>query len=233
MIELPLVFLGGLLGSAHCIGMCGPFALTIGSGAMNLRVNLTRQFVYTLGRIFTYSTLGALAGFGGWRMAQSMPAIVNLPAVLAVVAGGLLLYQGLLAAGVLRKSIKSGIRGPCLGGTMLATFLIAPGLSNVFLAGVFTGFLPCGLVYAFLALAGSSGSLPVAAVTMAVFGAGTAPIMLLTGCGGSLLSLARRRWLYQLAAWCVVLTGAVSLARGFGFLHIPGWFDAPGCPLCR
>ena len=53
MIELPLVFLGGLLGSAHCVGMCGGFALTIGLGARDVAANVCRQLVYTAGRIFT------------------------------------------------------------------------------------------------------------------------------------------------------------------------------------
>lgn len=233
MLELPLVFLGGLLGSAHCIGMCGPFALAIGAGSANFRGNLWRQLIYTGGRIFTYATLGAMAGFGGWRLAQSIPAIVNVPAILAVLAGGLLLFQGLLAADFIPRGVRGRGSSLCLGGSLLATFLSEPRWNRVFLAGVFTGFLPCGLVYAFLALAGSSANLLTAMATMAVFGAGTAPIMILTGCGGSLMSLANRRRLHKIAAWCVVLTGAVSLARGFGFLHIPGWFDAPGCPYCR
>lgn len=232
MIELPLVFLGGLLGSSHCIGMCGPFALTIGSSASGIGANFVRQLVYTLGRIATYSIAGAIAGFGGMRLTQAFPAIVNLPALLAILAGVLLLYQGLLAAGVLPKSISAN-QSSCLGGTFLASFLTAPGLTNVFLAGVFTGFLPCGLVYAFLALAASSANMATAAAAMAIFGLGTAPIMMLTGCSGSLLSLASRRRVYQIAAWCVVLTGAVSVARGFGFVHIPGWFDPPGCPMCQ
>ena len=46
MIELPLVFLGGLLGSAHCVGMCGGFALSIGLGARGFAANLGRQLIY-------------------------------------------------------------------------------------------------------------------------------------------------------------------------------------------
>ena len=58
MIELPLVLMSGLLGSAHCLGMCGGFALAIGGGATNVRSNLARQLVYTAGRVFTYMVFG-------------------------------------------------------------------------------------------------------------------------------------------------------------------------------
>jgi hypothetical protein len=230
MIELPLVFVAGVLGSGHCIGMCGPFTLVIGASAQPL-ANLLRQAVYTVGRIMTYAMLGAVVGFGGSRLADSIPGVVNVPAILAIAAGLFLLYQGLVAAGWLHAvPIAAGV--PCFAGGFLATFLTRPGLRNVLLAGLLTGFLPCGLVYAFLALAGSSASLIGGASIMAVFGLGTAPVMILTGCGGSLLGLAFRQRLYRLAACCLILTGVVSLARGVGFLCIPGWFESAGCPLC-
>ena len=77
MIELPLVFVAGILGTAHCLGMCGPFALAIGAGASGWRGALGRQFAYTAGRVFTYGVLGAIAGYGGARLTQSLPAIVS------------------------------------------------------------------------------------------------------------------------------------------------------------
>ena len=71
MIELPLLFTAGILGSTHCLGMCGPFALAIGSQAPGWKSNLLRQLVYSAGRIFTYASLGAMAGFGGWRLGRT------------------------------------------------------------------------------------------------------------------------------------------------------------------
>jgi sulfite exporter TauE/SafE len=47
MTELPLVLLGGLLGSAHCFGMCGGFAVGVGLGASGFAANLWRQLIYT------------------------------------------------------------------------------------------------------------------------------------------------------------------------------------------
>ncbi len=90
MIELPLVLVGGLLGSAHCVGMCGGFVLTLGSVAPSWRANLARQLSFGAGRLFTYIALGAAAGYGGFRFA-STAAIPHTQAWLALVAGGLLL----------------------------------------------------------------------------------------------------------------------------------------------
>lgn len=231
MLELPLIFLAGLLGSSHCIGMCGPFALTIGGSSADWSENLWRQGCYSVGRIFTYAILGSFAGFGGWRIAQFAPDAIHLPALLAIVAGALLVYQGLAASGVWGAASANPAGTPCLAGTFFASYLTGSGANNAFLAGLFTGLLPCGLVYAFLALAASAGSWWAGAALMAVFGLGTVPIMVLTGCGGMLLGLAARQRLMTFAAWSVVLTGVVSIVRGFGFLPLGG-SEPAGCPFC-
>ena len=96
----------------------------------------------------------------------------------------------------------------CLAGTFVGPFLNSPRLSNVLLAGVLTGFLPCGLVYGYLALASSSASIRDGLLTMCIFGAGTGPLMILAGTGASLLSHGRRRNLLRISAVCVVLTGS-------------------------
>jgi uncharacterized protein len=248
MIELPLVFLGGLLGSAHCVGMCGGFALLVGSGARGFGGNLTRQAVYSLGRIFTYSVFGATVGYAGLRLSVEAATLVNVQALLAIVAGILLVTQGLISAGVLRRAMAfslipaaggAAVVGPihssgpaCLAGGMLGSFLRNGSPGYVFLAGMLTGFLPCGLVYAYLALAASTSDTFSGALTMAAFGAGTVPAMVLTGGGASLLSLAGRRRMLRMAAWCVVVVGLISLARGVGFLELPGRPAAASCPMC-
>ena len=111
--------------------------------------------------------------------------------------------------------------------------MTAPGWSNVLLAGVLTGFLPCGLVYGFLGLASSSASIFHGLLTMLAFGAGTAPIMILTGAGGSLLSHSARRHLMRVAAVCVMITGLISLARGVMFVAVPRQCPARRLPLLR
>lgn len=236
MMELPLVFLGGLLGSAHCVGMCGGFALSIGIGASGPWSNLRRQLTYTLGRILTYSFLGVAAGYGGFWLSRRAESLVNVQAALSMLAGTLLLVQGLLALGLWPPRLTPGWRfgaAPCLAGTFVGPFLAAPGWSNVLLSGVLTGFLPCGLVYGFLTLASSSASVLHGLLTMCAFGAGTAPLLILTGVGGSLLSRPARRHLLRVSAVCVLLTGVISLARGAMFVQMPGSAALETCPFCR
>jgi sulfite exporter TauE/SafE len=197
-----------------------------------LSANVLRQIVYSAGRIFTYACLGAAAGYVGLRVEQSVSSMVNVSAVLATIAGVVLVYQGLRAAGVWRRKGVLPGTGNCLAGTLFGSFLNATGLSNAFFAGLLTGFLPCGLLYGMLALSASSASLWWGTAIMIVFGIGTVPVMVMTGLSGSLLSLAARRHVYRAAAWCVVVTGMITVARGFGHLHILPWFTATGCPMC-
>lgn len=232
MIELPFIFVAGLLGSAHCIGMCGPFALSIGGVAPSWRVNLLRQLVYTSGRLFTYAVFGAVAGYAGWRLTNSLPILRNSAAFLSVAAGLFLIYQGAATVGLFRKKQTTGGAGPCLAGTFLGSFLKSPSWTNTFLAGLFTGMLPCGLVYGFVALAAGTGDLAAGILLMIAFGLGTAPVMILTGIGGSMLGMGVRKHLFRIAAWCVIVTGFISIARGVGYVEIPGWVEPTGCPAC-
>ena len=229
MIEWPLLVASGMLGSAHCLGMCGPFALAIGSATPALRKNLLRQTAYSAGRLFTYAVLGAVAGFAGARVSEHLTGWTNVPALLAIAAGILLVVQGLFAAGVLRRRPVAG--GACPGGAGFRALLTARGALDAFLAGLFTGLLPCGLLYGMLALAAATHDPASGLVTMAAFGLGTVPAMAAAGLGGSILGLAARRHLHTIAAWCLVLTGCVSIARGAGFLDF-GTGDPAGCPLC-
>ncbi len=250
MIELPLVFLGGLLGSAHCVGMCGGFALLIGAPARRWSANLARQLVYSCGRIFTYCAFGGVVGYGGLRLAQGLGELVNIQATISIVAGVLLVAQGLMSTGMLQYArhylrpagathgiavgqVPGGAGMGCLMGGLVGAFLRDARWSHAFLAGVFTGLLPCGLVYAYVALAASTSDLFSGMATMAAFGAGTVPLMVLAGSGSALFSLAGRRRLLMLAAWCVVLTGLLSIARGVGFLELPPGSPPTDCPLCN
>lgn len=227
MMELALIAVGGLLGSSHCIGMCGALAVAVGAGSDRPVSNLIRQLAYTLGRVFTYASLGAIAGYGGWRLTHSLGAIEQTQAALALLAGTFLVVQGLISAGVIRLgSIATGKFCPAQG--VFRPLLTGRRLSCAFLAGVLTGFLPCGLVYGYLALAAATGHWLVGMLAMAAFGAGTMPAMVAVGAGGSLLGLEARMRVFRVAAWCVVATGMIAILRGLG-VEAAG----PICPFCH
>jgi sulfite exporter TauE/SafE len=112
--------------------------------------------------------------------------------------------------------------------------LKSPGLSPVFVAGVMTGFLPCGLVYANLGLAAGSASLFGGATTMAAFGLGTIPLLFLAGMGAGVASPRLRGQVMKVAAVCVIVTGLVTLSRaytGFTASRENGQFKS-SCPYC-
>ncbi len=238
LTTLALVFGAGLLGSAHCIGMCGPLALALGASENRPLPNLKRQLIYSVGRIFTYTFLGVAAGFSGLWLTRGSSTPIQIQAWLGIIAGLTLLIVGLTTTGVLPRwkaiSGPTGGTGGCLAGSWMAGFFNAPGWTNVFLAGIFTGFIPCGLVYAFLAKAVATHSILLGGATMLCFGFGTIPLMVLTGCGGNLLSMKMRTKALKVAAWCVVVAGCMTIARGAGHLNnVADQTTGAGCPLCE
>lgn len=215
--------------------MCGGFALTIGLGVPGFTRNVVRQLVYSAGRVFTYSFLGVMAGYAGFWFTSTAYLWINAQATLSMIAGLLLAAHGLRALGFApRRFRKAHLTGysVCVAGRIVRPFLMSRRAWHIFVAGVLTGFLPCGLVYAFLALASSSASVRDGLTTMALFGAGTAPIMILAGAGGALLSRKSRRHLLSVSAVCVVLTGLISMVRGILFVRMAPAPEVVRCLFC-
>ncbi len=237
-LTLPLVFVSGMLGSAHCIGMCGGIAATMSLGAGSVRTALTRQLLWSFGRTFTYCFLGMIAVTAGSKLLKAGSQTLYAQAAFALLAGVLLIGQGLHAAGWLSWRIRRRTNKPCLTTSMFAQFLKGGSSTGVLIAGVLTGFLPCGLVYSFLALSASSGSLPHGIAIMAAFGFGTMPIMLLTGMGFSMATLRTRQQLLRVAAICVIITGMMTFGRGIAFASASARATSQTtasqlCPLCN
>ena len=223
-----LILLGGLLGSSHCVGMCGGFVLLLGSQKLGLWRTLARQLVYATGRICTYTLGGVLVGYGGWRMSLTVQHLLNLQAWFAMLAGVLLILQGVLAAGLLPWRWRSTSKHGCVVGSF-ATLLQARPWGAVFVAGLANGLLPCGLVYAYLALAASTAHPGQGALLMLFFGLGTVPLLILLGCGGVLLRVSFRKYLHLVLAWCVIITGILALIRGVQLWQSLGTAVTPGC----
>lgn len=227
-----LIALGGLLGSSHCVGMCGGFAVMLGLHRRSVWDNLRGQGLYSVGRLTSYATLGGLAGSAGRELGARVPAGWNVPAWLCLVAGVFLIWEGLLALGWWRRGGGTVSSAGCLFGPLMAAWLRAGGWWNAWAAGVFTGFLPCGLVYAFVSLAASTGDLLQGMATMVVFGLGTIPLMVLTGTGAMILTVPWRQRLWQVAAVSVVLTGVLTVGRGVAFWDGSQGPASAGCPFC-
>jgi sulfite exporter TauE/SafE len=234
LAELSLIFVSGVLGSAHCIGMCGGISATMNLGAKTLPSAVIRQIFWSSGRTLTYLFLGVAAAAVGAKLLRSQGNAVRLQAGFAVLAGILLVIQGLQAAGWLKWRVRRRSQSPCITASVFSQFFQGGSWVSAFVAGIATGFLPCGLVYSFLALAASSGHPGRGAAIMLSFGLGTFPVMLMTGAGLSLATLGLRRKLLKVAGICVLITGVLTTARGIAFAAGTGEKSASqSCPLCH
>jgi hypothetical protein len=156
---LSAAFVAGLVGSPHCIGMCGAFAVLCGG-----RIRDTAM--WHVGRMTSYAVLGALAGAFG--------SLVPGPSwVAAVLSLGLMLWFAAGLAGLVPEPrlVIPGLKrlGTALAGNPAPTMRYAFGIVN--------GLLPCGLVYATLAVPVAIGRPLEGALAMAVFGLGTTPLL--------------------------------------------------------
>jgi sulfite exporter TauE/SafE len=215
-----LVFLGGLLGSLHCVGMCGGFALALAGGRPT--GNLSRQLLYNLGRLNTLAVIGALSGAAGMAVVARGPVWV-VERALAVVAGLIMVVVGLEMLGVLAgftargAAVVQGSLGRLLGGVIRSRSPAAP-----LALGVFNAFLTCQLIYAYAARAASTASVGEGTLTMLAFGLGTLPAMLAVGTTHALVGARVRARLALVAGLLVVGFGVLTLLRGFDALPHAG-----------
>lgn len=187
---LPL-FLAGVAGSMHCLGMCGGFACAMGADPRGRSATLRRHLLYNLGRVTTYCFAGAVVGHLGLLLvghAGEGTTVSLAQRALALLSGLLLVHVGLQFLG-LQQGKSMHAFGPAAAWLThaLRTLVQARGSGAPLALGVLNGLLPCPLVYAFAAqAAGSGGALP-GLLTMAAFGLGTFPMMLLAGALGTRL----------------------------------------------
>lgn len=178
------VFLVGLLGGTHCIGMCGGIV-----GALTVQMPGTRQrswplhLAYNAGRISSYGIAGAVMGSVG-SLGLLLNNLLPVQMALYVTANLMLLVLGLYLLGVTRPLALAERLGLRLWGHIqpyTRRFLPARSVTQAFPLGMLWGWLPCGLVYSILTMALMSGSAGRGAMTMLAFGLGTLPNLLLAG----------------------------------------------------
>jgi sulfite exporter TauE/SafE len=223
MIYYFVIFAAGFVGSFHCIGMCGGFACALGRDPRGGIATIERHLLYNSGRLTTYCFLGALAGALGGIVSTShgvaappMSGPLD-PAqrILAVVAGLLMVAMALQFFGLFHGFRRTAIG---FGGSTLAlsmrSLLSTRSRAAPTALGVFNGFLPCPLVYAFAAQAGSTAAPLSGFLVMLAFGLGTFPAMLMMGGVGRLLAPVWRQRGVWLAGGCILILGAITIARG-------------------
>ncbi|MGH1360713.1 MAG: sulfite exporter TauE/SafE family protein [Burkholderiaceae bacterium] len=222
------VFLLGLLGGLHCAGMCGGLltAMTFRPPARNgaavieiaaPRVDAKPLFI-NLGRISTYTLLGAIAGGVGstaWVLNNMLPvqrSLFFVSSVLMILIGGWLLGW----RGPLSWTETLGHRFWKKLQPLAARRFSARKPLELMLAGGVWGLVPCGMVYMVLLAALSVGNPLEGGLLMAVFGLGTLPNLLLIGAGSQWLGrLGGATLIRNAIAVMVIAMGCVGIYRAF------------------
>ena len=218
-----VIFAAGFLGSFHCIGMCGGFACALGRDPRGGVATVERHLLYNFGRLTTYCFLGALAGALGKAVSTAHGAAVpslygpldTAQRILAVVAGLLMIAMALQFFGVFHGFHRAAMG---FGGNTLAlslrSLLATRSRAAPIALGVFNGFLPCPLVYAFAAQAASTAAPLPGFLVMLAFGLGTFPAMLTMGGIGRVLAPVWRQRGVWLAGCFILLLGVITIGRG-------------------
>lgn len=223
MTDYLLIFLAALTGAAHCVAMCGGFSLGLVKSGQPAR-SLQAMLLYHAGKIFTYVFLGGLAGALGVAI-QSSGAFLDAQRALSLVAGVLLLLTGLQTLqlapwfNLLPRVTQALWVGPTLG-PLLGSFSDPRASLGPLYLGLFNGFLPCGLVYAFTLKAVTTGSLAEGMLTMLAFGLGTVPALLALGLSGVWLAPRLQKRMMLLSGLLVLILGGIMVLRGIGY--VPG-----------
>jgi len=202
----------GLMGSLHCVGMCGPLAIAFGGGRSSSRMDaaITGVF-YNIGRASTYALLGlAFGGLGRFMVfAQVQKGVSIAIGVLMIVA----FFASFDIEGYIRnlpliQRWYNRIR------SILTRMMKQSQSYHPYTLGLANGLLPCGLVYLALAGALATGGLLQGMLFMFVFGLGTMPMLFVLAFGSGLVPLHVRARLREVIPYVTLVFGIFLCYRG-------------------
>ena len=215
-------FIFGILGSFHCIGMCGPIAFMLPVSRDDQAKKFLQVMLYHLGRLVAYSIIGLAFGLVGKSLN-----LFGFQQQLSIGVGILMLLM------VLLPLFK--VKGPNFSNSMskaisrirssLGQALKKKTPDTFFTIGFLNGFLPCGLVYMAVFGAVASGGLLQGSLYMILFGAGTIPLMTTAVYSKGLLNRIPQRKVRRMVPVFVAVVGILFILRGSG-LGIP--YISPG-----
>ena len=222
----------GLLGSLHCVGMCGPIALALPVVKNNSFARVTGIFTHNAGRVFTYSILGLMFGLLGKTFI-----IAGYQQALSITLGVLILLVVLLPGRYIQNfNFFAGLYKPVSKlKSALGKLFVTKTYGSLFSIGVLNGLLPCGLVYTAIA-----GAIAVAAplkssLFMAFFGLGTVPAMLGLSLAGQRVSIDLRNKFKKVVPVFVTAMAVLLIMRGMnlGIPYISPELDKNNCTVHR
>jgi hypothetical protein len=216
-MEIWTGFAVGLLGSLHCIGMCGPIVLALPViGDSQLKIFIGR-ILYNLGRIVTYTLMGALFGLFGSRLV-----LFGLQQYLSITFGAIILIYVFTP-----RKIKAKVANTFVYRTTtnfikakFTKMISNKSNSSLFTIGILNGLLPCGFVYVGIAGAVSTVDWFSGALYMTMFGLGTFPVMFATALFGKIINVNLKRRVNKLIPVFAVILALLFILRGLN-LGIP------------
>ncbi len=216
---LSTAFLMGLLGTTHCLGMCGGVVGMLSASldpsiSQNSAKSTLYHLSYNSGRILSYVLMGAIFGLAGYLLADMLE-ISLFDRILRAISGVLMILVGLYIA-----NWYQGIQAlEKLGGHLwkkiqpiTKKFLPINNLRRAFVTGLLWGGLPCGLVYTALGLAVTTGSTTQGGLVMLAFGLGTLPsLLLMAGFTIQLSRFVQRSIVRKISGFIIIMMGLLAL----------------------
>jgi sulfite exporter TauE/SafE len=205
-------FVMGVIGSMHCVGMCGPIAFALPYDRTRWFPAFLNNYVYQMGRVLTYGLLGLAIGFVGRGFSLS-----GIQQPLSIGVGLIMMFLVLFPRIKFLNRFSGSItmKVSKLKSSM-GLYMKKRGLSALFITGLLNGLLPCGLVY--MALLGALGmSSPVnASLFMVLFGLGTFPLMFAMGYLGNIIQPNFKAKIQKAIPVLVFCMGVLFVLRGMG-----------------
>lgn len=209
------ILVTSLLGSLHCAGMCGAFlAMAVTPDEKQRTPGWSLAAAYNLGRLATYTLLGALAGAVGKAFSLAGD-LVGIQRGAAALAGGVMVLFGvaavLRALGVRLPPMPLPARWKHFVASLYARAARLAPVTRAAVIGLLTTLLPCGFLYMFVIAAAGTGDPLAGSLAMAVFWLGTLPVMASLGLGLQKLTGPMRRHLPLATAGLLVAVGLLTL----------------------
>ncbi len=206
----------GILGSAHCLGMCGPLALAIPAPRNTFGQRLRSALLLNGGRVLTYAVIGALFGLFG-RGLQ----LAGLQQAVSITMGALILLSLLMPSVMKFRWLTKGAGTAVMRMQgVMARQLKRTSSSGLFIMGTLNGLLPCGMVYLALAGALAQDGWWQGALFMLIFGLGTWPALIGLRVSGGFFGPRFRSTLTRVAPYAYAVIAVLFILRGLG-LGIP------------
>ncbi|EMI46927.1 sulfite exporter TauE/SafE family protein [Rhodopirellula sp. SWK7] len=231
-ILITAVVTASLMGSMHCVGMCGPLAIwASGAGERASRIQIvTSTSLYHVGRLITYTIAGLIAG-GIGSLVDVGGQTLGFQLAAARVVGSLMVIIGVWKLGTMLFASKiTASTGPSpsrIGGLLvkLRPFIFRlPPSGRALSVGMLTTLLPCGWLYLFALVAAGTGSVLMGGVTMAAFWVGTVPALTALIAGTQTLSHEFVKIVPMVTAVLLIVTGGIT-ASGRGFAELNSLTD--------